>query len=179
MSSQFAGAPGGPVQLLHWCHLCSAELLYCPTCGTYITNHTYNAQHLTSSNGWDCQTLQSELYWEAGKEEEADFSHLKSLLNQHWIHKCSSISYMPPCGFQRANFLFCSEMKASVTSKPLYEYVLDEFSCWLYESVISSLVAFLNDSEAEIDSYLLFEFIKVNIALTGFGPSGSILWSPA
>lgn len=110
MSSQFAGAPDGPVQLLHWCHLCSAELLYCPPCCTHITNHTYNAQHLTSCNGWDCQTLQSELYWEAGKEGEVDFSHLKSLLNQHWIHKCSSISYASMwLSKSRFSFLFRNE----------------------------------------------------------------------
>lgn len=52
-------------------------------------------------------------------------------------------------------------------------------SCsWLYESVISSLMAFINDSETEMACYFFCEVIKLNTVLTAFVSSGGVLWSP-
>lgn len=107
MNNLFTEALDSQVQLLRWQRLCPGELLHSPPHCMYIIHPMYGTQHFTSSNSWDSRILQSEDHWEADKEKEVDFVHLKSLLNQCWTRECSSVSHMPPCGFQRADFLFC------------------------------------------------------------------------
>lgn len=62
---------------------------------------------LTGSHSWDTWMLQSEVHWEPDKEGKVDLAHLKSLLNQCWTRECSSVSHMPPCVIQSADYLFC------------------------------------------------------------------------
>lgn len=121
MNNLFTESPYSHVQLLHWLRTCPGESLHSPPHCMYITLHVYGTQPFTSSNAFDSQMLQSEVHWEAGKDEEVESACLKSLLNQCWTRECSSVSHVPPCGFQRADFLSVSEMKASVISKPLFE----------------------------------------------------------
>lgn len=86
-----------------------------------MSHTTCTAQHFTSSNGQDSQMLQSEVHWEADKEEEVDYSCLKSLLNQ--AEPVSALLYLIclHVAFKEQIFFSVSEMKASVISKPLFE----------------------------------------------------------
>lgn len=65
--------------------------------------------------------LPTEVHWEADKEEEVDYSHLKSLLNQ--AEPVSALLYLIclHVAFKEQIFFSVSEMKASVISKLLFE----------------------------------------------------------